>query len=409
MPKLNKRMVDRAQARDKDYFLFDGELPGFGLRVTPAGVKSYMIQYRANGRTRRVTFGRHGVIGPQKARVEATKLLAAIRDGQNPAEVLRWERGAPTVADACERFMTEHVERHCKPSTQYEYRRSVDLFIKPVIGTMKVHAVTRSEISKLHHDLGKIPYQANRTLGVLSKLFNLTEIWGLRPDGSNPCRHVKRYKEEKRERFLTTEEIHRLGKVLDKTETELPSAVAAIRLLILTGCRLGEIQTLKWNFVDLDDGRLNLPDSKTGGKTIYLGQAAVDVLKAVERDPDNPYVIVGRKPGSHLTDLQRPWRRLRDRAELHNVRIHDLRHTFASSAIGLGQGLPMIGKLLGHSQIQTTARYAHLAADPVRAAAEQISQTIGAALVNGQASADLRRNRPSAVPAADPLVSQPPG
>ena len=219
----------------------------------------------------------------------------------------------------------------------------------------------------------------NKWKGQLSKMFNLAEVWGLRPGGSNPCLHVKRYKEEKRERFLSAEEFTRLGRVLDEIlgdGSETRSAVAAIRLLMLTGCRLSEIQKLRWEHIDLDAGELKLPDTKTGGRAVPLAPSAVRLLTSLPRDDDNPWVIAGRKPCSHLTDLQHPWRRIRERAGLDDVRIHDLRHSFASRALALGEGLPMIGKLLGHTQVQTTARYAHLARDTVKASATRIGDSI---------------------------------
>ena len=387
MAKLTKRTVDALQPAAKDFFVFDDEMPGFGLRVMPSGKKSYMVQYRNGGRTRRVTFGRHGTMTPDEARKKARQLLVAVADGQDPAEELSTHRKAPTVAALCERFMAEHVAHRCKSSTAGEYQRSVDLFIKPAIGTFKVSDVKRPDIARLHHDLRNIPYQANRTLGVLSKLFNLAEVWGLRPDGSNPCRHVTKYPETKRQRFLSGDELAQLGAVLDQCETdgsENASAIAAIRLLILTGGRLGEIQTLKWSYVAADT--LRLPDSKTGAKTVYLGPAACEVLAKIERKSDNEYVIWGEVSGRHLTDLQRPWRRIRARAGLTDVRIHDLRHSFASGAVRIGEGLPMIGKLLGHTQVQTTARYTHLADDPVRAAAARVSSELAEALRRGSAS-----------------------
>ena len=196
---------------------------------------------------------------------------------------------------------------------------------------------------------------------------------------ANPCLHVKRFKEEKRERFLSAEEFRRLGNVLDEIlqdGSETRSAVAAIRLLMLTGCRLSEIQKLKWEHVDLNAGENQLPDSKTGGRAVPLAPSAGRLLAGLSHDDDNPWVIAGRKPGSHLTDLQHPWRRIRERAELPDVRIHDLRHSFASRALALGEGLPMIGKLLGHAQVQTTARYAHLARDTVKASAARIGDSI---------------------------------
>jgi integrase len=214
-------------------------------------------------------------------------------------------------------------------------------------------------------------------------MFNLAELWGLRPDGTNPRKHIQKYPEEKRQRFLSVAELRRIGEVLGEMEDEgieLPSAILAARLLILTGCRLNEIMTLKWSYVDIMDRVLRLPDSKTGAKVVHLGQPAIDLLQAAERVEGNPWVISGTLPGKRLSDLQPFWRRVRARAGLKNVRIHDLRHTFASIAVASGQGLPMIGKLLGHTQVQTTARYAHLAADPVKSAADLVSDRLQAGL-----------------------------
>ena len=386
MPKLTKRSVEALEVRDTDYFVWDSELACFGVRVMRSGRKSFLVQYRSGGRTRRVTIAPHGVMTPEEARKEAKKLLGDIAKGENPAEDIHTQRRAPTIGVVCDRFMTEYVPVHCKESTAKEYGRSVELFIKPAIGAHKISDITRTDITKVHNDMREKPYQANRTLGVLSKLFNLCEVWGLRADGSNPCRHVKKYKEENRERYLTPEEIERLGQVLaeaENTGSEIGSAINAYRLLLFTGCRLGEVQTLKWSYIK--GNVIELPDSKTGKKKIYLGQAALECLANIDQIPDNPYVITGKNPGQHLNDLQHPWRRIREKAGITDVRIHDLRHTFASFSVGSGDTLYMTGKLLGHTNVQTTARYAHLADDPMRSAAERTSGTIADAL-NGTGS-----------------------
>jgi integrase len=214
-------------------------------------------------------------------------------------------------------------------------------------------------------------------------MFSLAELWGLRPDGSNPRKHIKKYPEEKRERFLSAAELRRVGEVLKEMEAEgieLPSAILAVRLLIMTGCRLNEIMTLKWEFVDLTEKLLRLPDSKTGAKVVHLGHPAKELLEAADRIDGNPWVVTGTLPGQRLSDLQPFWQRVRARAGLKDVRIHDLRHTFASTAVASGQGLPMIGKLLGHTQVQTTARYAHLAAEPVKVAADSVANSLHQAL-----------------------------
>ncbi len=239
-------------------------------------------------------------------------------------------------------------------------------------------ALRRDDVAALHHDMQDKPCQANRTLGVLSKMMNLAESWDLRPDRSNPCYHVRKCRESKHERFLTGEELTRLGKALDEEEPFAPSAVTAYRLLLYTGARLSEIQTLKWEYIR--GNRIHLPDSKTGAKTIPLNGPALEVLAGARRVEGNPWVIVGTAGDSHLTDLQKPWRRVRSAAGLDDVRIHDLRHTFASEAVMGGESLPMAGKILGHTQTQTTARYAHLADDPLQSASERVAASLKKAI-----------------------------
>jgi integrase len=379
MPKLTKRFVDQVEPEAKDVTYWDDELRGFGLRVWPSGRKVYIATTRVKGRLRKVTIGPHGPTTPEKARVKAHQIISEAKAGNDPVKEMDQTRKSPTMKELGERFLKDYVAVRCKPTTQYEYRRSVELFINPRIGTRKASDIERKDIAELHHNMRETPYQANRTLGVLSKMFNLAEVWGLRPDHSNPCLHVKKFPEQKRERFLSPEEYAALGKTLNEIEidgSETRSAINAIRLLMLTGCRLGEIMTLKWDYVDMRARELRLPDSKTGAKIVHFGQAVADMLKEIERIEGNPWVITGKKEGARLTDLQHPWRRVRARAGLDDLRIHDLRHSYASGALALGEGLPMIGKLLGHTQVQTTARYAHLANDPVKAAAGKVSDFI---------------------------------
>ncbi|MCF3947352.1 site-specific integrase [Acidiphilium iwatense] len=380
MAKITKRSVDGAAPGEQEYFIWDEELKGFGLRVYPSGRKMYLAQFRAGGRVRRVNVGLHGAITAEDARTEAIKHLSVVRLGGDPAAERDRRKASPTMKEFGKRFLEKHVASHCKPTTQAEYKRSVELFINPKIGSHRIIDVTRGDIVELHQSMKATPYQANRTLGVLSIMFTVAHTWGVRIDGVNPCWKVKRYKEEKRERYLTAEELARLGRVLRESNAER-EAVNCIQLLLLTGCRLSEIQKLKWAYVDLDAGVLRLPDSKSGAKLVSIGQAAADVFKAIPRIEGNPYVITGQVKGQHLTDMQRPWRRLRKRAGLPDVRIHDLRHSFASDALQLGEDLTMIGRLLGHTQVQTTARYAHLKTGPVRAAADKVANAIATALL----------------------------
>jgi integrase len=382
--KITKRSVEILKVTSKDYIAFDTELPGFGVRVMPSGKRFFLVQYRRHGRTRRVMIGQFGVVTAELARREATIKLGSVRGANgDPAALRDAERQSLTMKELGERFLTQYVPARCKPSTQAEYRRAIELFLDPFFAKQHVRSVTTADVAELHGSLSHIPYQANRTLGVLSKMMNLAEIWGIRDKHTNPCEDVERYPERKRERFLSPKELQRLGQALAAAEadqTETKYAVSAFRILLLTGCRLSEIQKLEWRYVDLEQKELRLPDSKTGAKTVHLGEAAVALLKALPRVTGNPYVIVGKKEKTHLTDLQHPWRRIRKAAGLNDVRIHDLRHTFASGGLLVGEGLAMIGKLLGHTQVQTTARYAHLASDPVKQAATKISDRLASAL-----------------------------
>jgi len=388
--KLTKRTVDAQQPGYKDVYLWDSghsdALSGFGLKVTPAGRKVYLIQYRlggSKGRTRRVTIGTHGKITAEAARSRAKVLLGEVAAGNDPASDRDKAKAGSALGVVLEKFLSEHVDSKLKPLSAQEYRRVAHLYILPALKNRRIADIQRPDIARLHHSMRKKPSQANRTLAVLSSFFNWCEKHGLRLDGSNPCRHVEKYKERKRERFLSEEELARLGDALrsaEEAKTASPWAIAAIRLLTLTGARLSEILTLQWEHVYFDRQQLRLPDSKTGQKSIYLNAPTLEVLAAIPRLEDNPYVICGEKPGAHLVNLQRPWQRIRKAAGLENVRLHDLRHSFASVAVGGGMSLPVIGALLGHSQPQTTQRYAHLSADPLKAASDAVGERIAAAM-----------------------------
>jgi integrase len=299
-----------------------------------------------------------------------------------------------------ETYLSDHVEQKNKPSTAKDVRRMVEKIIVPNLGKLKVADVTRADIARFHVSQASTPYQGNRTLATLSKAFNLAEVWGMRPDGTNPCQRIERFKEKSRERFLSTLEFHRLGEALTKAEREAlempepnggtrsvrvnPQAIRAIRLLIFTGARVGEILSLRWEHVDLEAGRANLPDSKTGKKMVQLPAPALEILKDIDR-PDSGvgYVILGGD-GSDverpLVNLKGPWGELRRESDLDGLRLHDLSHAYASIAVAGGLGLPMIGALLGHRETKTTQRYAHLADDPQKAAADLIATRIAEAM-----------------------------
>ena len=378
---LSNRMVGKLEVH-KDTVFWDKELTGFGVRVYPTGSKVYIAQARGPAGPRRVTVGRHGVIHSEEARRRAALLIARIKAGGEAAPAR--SAGGPTVAELAGRYMAEHVEVRCKPRTAAAVRAALRAHVLPALGKIPLASLEGAQVAALHRGLHETPAAANAALRVLSSMFEAAGDWGLLPEGTNPCRGVVKYPLRRRERFLTEAEFERLGLALDALEAEggaSACAVAAIRLLMLTGCRKSEVLGLRWEDVALGESELRLADSKTGARVVSLPPAAAGLLAALPRLPGNPWVFPGRKPGARLSGLDHVWRKVLVRAELDDVRIHDLRHSYASRALALGEGLPVISKLLGHSHIQTTARYAHLARDTVREAAERIARSIAADLL----------------------------
>ena len=319
----------------------------------------------------------------EQARRKAAMVIASIKAGQDPGRngsLLAMAAG-PTLAEVAERYMREHVAVRCKPATARGYRHALDKVLLPTFGSVPLERISRDQVATLHYRLHKTPNMANCVVETLSRVFHMADAWGIAPEGGNPCRFVEKYPDRSCERFLSEGEFRRLGRVLSELEAEgkvSPSAVAAFRLLMLTGCRRNEILTLRWEDVDFDVGELWLRDAKTGPRSVALSPAARKVIAALPRLPDNPWVIAGARPGSHFSNLNGRWLVVRARAGLQDVRIHDLRHSFASRALALGESLTMIGKLLGHRKVQTTARYAHLARESVKMSAARVSESIAA-------------------------------
>ena len=365
-------MVDGLSVHGKSAVYWDRDLPGFGVRVYRSGRKTYVVQSRGPKGSRRVTIGRHGEVTAQQARKRAAGIIDRIKAGEASLPKSAEPVAEPTVADLAQRYLRTHVAVECKPASERSYRGSLVLIL-PVLGDMPVGSVAREHVASLHLAMRDTPVAANMALWVLSKMFSLAEAWGLRAPGRNPCRSVRRYKTPRRDRFLSREEYRRIGRVLQRAEAERsawPPAVAAIRLLMLTGCRSKEVATLRWDDVDFGAGKLRLRDSKTGPRMVALTPTAVQVLEGI------PRVFAGRARRSHVGSLCDHWRRLRARADLSDVRLHDLRHSYASRALALGESLSMIGKLLGHSKVETTGRYAHLARDREKVSAERIAGSI---------------------------------
>ncbi len=375
--RISKREVDAAGPGRH----YDEALAGFGLYVGTSGAKSYFFEYRpGRGRgvaKRRMTIGKHGVLTPEQARKEAVRLAGIVAGGADP--LAERQRPGETVAELLDAWLQE-VEAVRKAKTVADYRWLVDRHVKPALGRKLVSAVDRAAVARLHHGLRERPYLGNYVLRCLGAFFGWCEKRGYLPAGSNPARHVQKYRERPRERFLSQRELARLGRALRAAERSgiNPYAVAAIRLLVLTGARLNEVLTLRWQDVDLAAGCARLADSKTGAKSLRLPAPARALLASLPRVEGNAFVVVG-DPGRHLTTIAKSWRRIRKAALLPDLRLHDLRHSFASIAVAGGASLPVIGGLLGHSQPQTTARYAHLSADPLQQAAEAVGRVVEAA------------------------------
>ena len=396
--KLTKRTVD---ALRPNTLVWDTDVKGFGVRRQKEA-RVYVLKTRVRGKQRWFSIGPHGSPWTvEGARKEAKHLLGVIADGGDPARDRDSRRNQPTISELADRYLEEHAKEHKKASSYKTDASNIENHIKPLLGKVHVADVGVADVDRMKRAIkdGKTarkqkeeqrggpsvtggPIVANRCLALLSKMLSFAEKHGLK-EGSNPCRHVAKYKENRRERQLSPKELATLGETLNnaaKDQSENEYVIAAIRLLIFTGARLGEILSLRWEYVDLEGGKITLPDSKTGKKIIFLSAPALEVLATLTRIKKNPHVIVGHIKGAHMVNIQKPWGRIRKAAKLPDLRLHDLRHSFASIAVTGGLSLPMIGKLLGHSKTSTTERYAHLADDPIKAANELIGGQIAAAM-----------------------------
>ena len=381
--KLTKRTVEAREPGLKDIVLRDTEIRGFHCKITPKGKRVYMLYFRsAEGQERRPAIGTHGDITCDQARRIAQAWRAEVAQGRDPSAQKKDRRDAPTVRELCGRYLDEYATGRKKQRSFDEDRRLIDRFVLPALGAKKVAAVTPDDIGQLHRSLVDTPYQANRLRALLSKMFNLAEQrWGYREPRTNPVYAITKFPERKRERFLNDEELARLGKVLNEAErtlTEQPQAIAAIRLLLLTGCRRNEILTLRWEDVDLSNGLIRFSDTKTGAQTRPIDDQIVAFLRGLPWREESEFVVPGRSGDKPWVNLSKPWRRIRSAAGLEDARIHDLRHTHASIAVQSGISLPITGKLLGHNQAATTERYAHLSNDPVRRASETVTKHLAA-------------------------------
>jgi integrase len=407
MPKLSKRTVDaiRPDPAGRDVFVWDsgdGALKGFGVRMKPSGTASWLVQYRTfEGRTRRLVLGKLSVLTPDEARrLAGDKLREVARGGDPSAERHRTRREALTIAGLADTYLAEGpAEKPNKKVSSWATDRSnIERHIKPLLGRNPVVALTAGDVAKFQTDIaaGKSkadiktkkrgraiveggPGTAARSLAVLGAMLQFAVGRQLIP--ANPTKGVKLLKGRKRERFLSEAELARLSGVLATMEVEhrlSPTAAVAIRLLLLSGCRKSEILSMRWEWVDLERGLLRLPESKTGAKVVPLAAAAVKLLSELPRS--GAFALPAAKGAGHYIGLQKDWERVRARAGLAGVRVHDLRHSFASFAVADGNSLYLIGKVLGHKQARTTEIYAHLADDPIRAVANRTAARIAAVM-----------------------------
>jgi integrase len=382
---ITKRSVDAMKPKvTKDVFLWDGKLSGFGVRCRPSTERYYFIKMRAGKRQRWITIGKHGAPWTaETARSEALRLLGKREDGRDPGAERDTLKENPTVDELAAEFLEQHIDAKRKPSTAKEYRRLFDKLVSPKLGKTQACSIARSDVARLHHSLRTTPYQANRVLAMMSKLFTWADLNGIKVNG-NPAKGIERYTEDKRKLFLNAEQLTKIGaamREMEKAEKLEPQEAAAIRLLLFTGCRLREILTLKWEYVDKTNAQFRLPDSKTGAKIVPLSAPALVVLSTLPRLKSNPFVIPSpRLKGKPLVNLEKPWLAVRKKAGLEQTRLHDLRHAYGSMGAGVGFGLPIIGALLGHTQASTTQRYAHVQTDPMKAAADAIASRLQEAL-----------------------------
>ena len=363
--------------------IWDSKVKGFGVRRQRRAAV-FVLKYRdGNGRQRFITIGRHGSLWTPEAARTAARQHLAIQTGHHSNPDLSI---SPTLAEFSKGYLERYATLHKKPRSVAEDRRNLELHILPVLGARRLAEITSADIAQFHAIRGKCPSNANRCLALLSHIFSIGAKWGALPAGTNPCRGIKRFRERVCERFLSADEVVRLGRALanadstDHNDSEDWRPVSILRLLVYTGARLSEILTLEWGWIHWEGSFARLPDSKTGTKTVPLPQPALEVLRRVSEQHGRPskFVFPGKRSGTYFTGIQKPWQRIRQKAGLPDVRIHDLRHCFASTAVAHGESLYLVGAVLGHRATSTTQRYAHLAMQPILDAANRTSCRLAA-------------------------------
>jgi integrase len=378
--KLTKSAVDSAVPRARDYELRDTLVPGFLLKVTPTGRKIFMVQYRTNsGDRRKPAIGRFGELTVEQARRIAQDWLADVRKGRDPSAERSASRKAPTVKQLCEQFIEDYSRPRNKPYTVEMNELNINKHILPVLGSKKVHEVTRADVAILMKRMERSPVAANRVLACLRKMFNMAEVWGHRPDGSNPCRHVPKYPEKGKTRLITDAELVRLFAYLDRADAEgleHPFLTLAIRLQFAFAARMSEIINLEWAWTDFTIRRVAWPDSKTGGMSKPMSAEAVRLLSTAPRLKGSPYVCPSifdpSMPMSKHTYIA-GWRRILKRAGVSHVGTHGIRHRVATDIANSGIPVKVGMALTAHKTVTMFMRYVHSEDDPIRAAADAVA------------------------------------
>ena len=363
--RLTQHRVDTLSPGGKTRDIRDRDIKGFGVRILPSGRKHYFLHRQVDGRRVWHTIGDAEDITLEQARSKAGAMLVARLNGDEAGPV------APIPFEAVAEEVFRRYRRHWKPRTlevNLGYYRNQ---IRPWFKDMAISDITRADIQKWFASLHATPVAADRSTPVLSVILRQAEVYGYRPEGSNPCRGIRRYRRRGRERFLTMGEIRQLSRVLDRHHKSHPLKASIMRLLLLTGCRKSGLLTLRWS--EYREGKLYLSDSKTGPRTVWLSSAARRVLDDLPQK--GPWVFPSRHRNSHLskTVLGEFWWDVRAEAGIEDVRCHDLRHTYASVALAHGETILTIGRLLGHNDPATTLKYTHLADATVHEAAEALA------------------------------------
>ncbi len=405
---LTKRYIDATTYHDKGSdapdVRWDDAVPGLGVRVRPGGKKTFLVRYRdTHGRQHQMALGEYGPLTLDQARSLALQRLGQAVAGDDPLEQRRRERAGETIRDLCAAYLERHASR--KRSARDD-RRRIEQRILPAWGSRKVASVTRADVAALHREIGKsAPYEANRTLALISKMWGCAEVWGIIEEGqANPAKRIDRFREEKRDRWVTPIELPRLRAAIEVEPNEIVRW--AIWLYLLTGVRKSELLQARWTDIDWERRVLRIPETKQGRPhEVPLSRPAVEVLKQLhaQRIEDNPHVLVGRMEGESIVNIDKGWRRIRAAAKLDDVRLHDLRRTVGSWLAQDGHSLIVIGRVLGHSNLTTTQVYARLGEDPCRSAMERLGEQIrpvGNATKDGTEVTQLVSNHSGEVPDA---------